>query len=238
MTSSLKRGSGRQSDALAWRRDVNRQHEIALTIAKDYQAAEKQRWAKEHNEALSRLEKGAVPHQGGEERSADGLEASPSTKDAVESPAKSLFEIGSRTWLYMEPVEPGLTKKLAHRWRGPFRIKRKAVNEFPSRPRTRLTHNVTEESRLDFDEELLPEDSWEPDRLAGEFEVEAILDDRMPLSTSTERSVREFKVKWVGYDEPTWEPVSNLSCGGLLYDYLRAKKCDRRLQMVQVAGED
>ncbi|KAF1776944.1 Chromo domain-like [Phytophthora cactorum] len=103
-------------------------------------------------------------------------------------------------WLYMERVKPGLTKKLAHRWHGPFRIKRKAVNEFPSRPRTQLTHNVTEESRLDFDEELLPEDSWEPDRLAGEFEVEAILDDRMPLSTSTERSVREFKVKWVGYE--------------------------------------
>ncbi|KAG2838223.1 hypothetical protein PC129_g5931 [Phytophthora cactorum] len=41
MTSSLKRGSGRQSDALAWRRDVNRQHEIALTMAKDYQVAEK-----------------------------------------------------------------------------------------------------------------------------------------------------------------------------------------------------
>ncbi|KAG3043525.1 hypothetical protein PI124_g24516 [Phytophthora idaei] len=57
MSSSLKRGSGRQSDALAWRRDVNRQHEIALTMAKDYQAAEKQRRAKEHNEALSRLEK-------------------------------------------------------------------------------------------------------------------------------------------------------------------------------------
>ncbi|KAF1784269.1 Chromo domain [Phytophthora cactorum] len=97
---------------------------------------------------------------------------------------------------------------------------------------------MTDESRLDFDVELLPEDSWEPDRLAGEFEVEAILDDRMPLSTSTERSVREFKVKWVGYDEPTWEPASNLPCCGLLYDYLRAKKCDRRLQMVQVADED
>ncbi|ETI29916.1 hypothetical protein F443_22966 [Phytophthora nicotianae P1569] len=53
---------------------------------------------------------------------------------------------------------------------------------------------------FDFDEELLPEDSWEPDHLAGEYEVEAILDDRMPLSTSTERAVREFKVKWVGYD--------------------------------------
>ncbi|KAG3111113.1 hypothetical protein PI125_g9434 [Phytophthora idaei] len=266
MTSSLKRGFGIQSDALAWRRDVNRQHEIALTMAKDYQAAEEQKRAKKHNEALSRLDKASVPRQGGEERSADGPEASPSTKDAVESPPKSLFEIGSRAWLYMERVKPGLTKKLAHRWHGPFRIKRKveefayelelpdrsgyrfypvvhvlrltAVNEFPSRPRTQLTHNMTDESRSDFDEALPPEDSWELDRLTGEFEVEAILDDRMPLLTSTERSVREFKVKWVGYDEPTWESASNLSCGGLLYDYLRAKKSDQRLQMVRVADED
>ncbi|KAG2958513.1 hypothetical protein PC119_g26988 [Phytophthora cactorum] len=91
MTSSLKRGSGRQSDALAWRRDVNRQHEIDLTIAKDYQAAEKQRRTKEHNEALSRLEKASGPRQGGEERSADDPEASSSTKDAVEGSTEVSF---------------------------------------------------------------------------------------------------------------------------------------------------
>ncbi|KAE8898202.1 hypothetical protein PF005_g23487 [Phytophthora fragariae] len=34
MSSSLKRGSGRQLDALAWRREVNRQQEIALSMAK------------------------------------------------------------------------------------------------------------------------------------------------------------------------------------------------------------
>ncbi|GMF37380.1 unnamed protein product [Phytophthora lilii] len=85
---------------------------------------------------------------------------------------------------------------------------------------------------------LLPEDSWEPDHLADEYEVEAILDNRTPMSTSTERAVREFKVKWVGYDDPTWEPASNLSCGGLLYDYLRRKRRDQRFQMVQVADED
>ncbi|ETL46953.1 hypothetical protein L916_03260, partial [Phytophthora nicotianae] len=137
-------------------------------------------------------------------------------------------------WLYMERVKSGITKKLAHRWHGPFRIKRKveefayelelpdksgyrfcpvvhvsifkAVNEYPSRPKPRLTQDVTEDIRFDFDEEMLPEDRWKPDHLAGEHEVEAILDDRMPLSTSSERAVREFKVKWVGYDAPTREP--------------------------------
>ncbi|KAE9010710.1 hypothetical protein PR001_g16102 [Phytophthora rubi] len=181
---------------------------------------------------------------------------------------QSLFQPGDRSWLYMERVKPGLTKKLAHRWRGPFRIKKKAdeyafeldlpdrsgyrfypvvhvsrlkaVSEFGERPRIRLAPDVTEETRLDFDEELLPEDSWEPDRLAGEYEVEAIIDDRVPLLNSTERAVREFLVKWVGYDDPTWEPAANLSCGmgGVLYDYLREKRSAQRLQMAQVADED
>ncbi|ETM54389.1 hypothetical protein L914_02265 [Phytophthora nicotianae] len=200
MSSTLGRENSRQSDALAWRRKLNRQHEIALTMAKEYEAVEKERRAKEHNEALSRLEKAAVEEFAYE----------------LELPDKS----GYRFYpvVYVSSL--------------------KAVNEYPSRPKARLTQDVTKEIRFDFDEELLPEDSWEPDHLAGEYKVEAILDDGTPLSTSTERAVREFKVKWVGYDEPTWEPSSNLSCGGLLYYYLRAKKSDRRLQMVQVADED
>ncbi|KAI9998228.1 hypothetical protein PInf_002573 [Phytophthora infestans] len=246
--------------------EINRQHEVALTMAKDYQAVEKKRRAKKHNEALSRLEKAAVPQPSGNEHSANPPEASEEMEDPARAPPRSLFEIGSRAWLYMERVKPGLTKKLAHQWHGPFRIKRKveefaydlelpdrsgyrfypvvhvsrlkAVNEFNSRPNTRLVLDATNEARLDFDEELLPEDSWEPDQVAGEYEVEAILDDRTPLTTSTERAVREFKVKWVGYEDTTWEPSSNLSCGGLLYDYLRAKKSENRLQMAQVADED
>ncbi|KAG2772808.1 hypothetical protein PC129_g20351 [Phytophthora cactorum] len=166
----------------------------------------------------------------------------------------------------MERVKPGLTKKLAHRCHGQFRVKKKveeyayelelpdrsgyrfypvvhvsrlkAVCEFESRPTTRLTEGITEDSKLDFDEELLPEDSWQPDHLAGEFEIEAILDDTTPLTTTTERTVWEFKVKWIGYDEPTWEPLPNLSCGGFLDDYLRRKRIEQRLQMVQVADED
>ncbi|POM59995.1 hypothetical protein PHPALM_31199 [Phytophthora palmivora] len=266
MTSSLKRGSGKQTDALEWRREVNRQLEIALEMAKEYQATEKSRRARKHNEALSGSEQAAIPSSGQTEPSDEAHSISGAADDTPVTALRPLFEPGDRVWLYMERVKPGLTKKLAHRWHGPFRVKRKVeefayelelpdrsgyrfysvvhvsrlkvVNEFGSRPKSRLTSEVTEETRLDFDEELLPEDSWEPDQLAGEYEVEAILDDRVPLSTSTERAVREFKVKWSGYDEPTWEPASNLSCGGLLYDYLREKHSDRRLQMVQVVDED
>ncbi|KAE8993524.1 hypothetical protein PR003_g21892 [Phytophthora rubi] len=166
----------------------------------------------------------------------------------------------------MERVKPGLTKKLAHRWHGPFRIKKKveefayelelpdksgyrfypvvhvsrlkAVKESAERPTTRLRPELSEAERFDFDEDLLPEDSWEPEEGEDRYEVEAILDDELPLSTSTAKTQRKFKAKWVGYEEPSWEPLSNLSCGGLLFDYLRNKKRTNRLQMVQVADED
>ncbi|KAF1774348.1 hypothetical protein GQ600_19733 [Phytophthora cactorum] len=68
--------------------------------------------------------------------------------------------------------------------------------------------------------------------------VKDILDDRTTLSTSTELLLRKSKVKWVVYDDPTWEPSSHLVCGGLLYDDLLAKKSERRLKMIQVADED
>ncbi|KAG3078387.1 hypothetical protein PI125_g20998 [Phytophthora idaei] len=166
----------------------------------------------------------------------------------------------------MERVKPGLTKKLAHRWHGPFRVKKKveefayelelpdksgyrfypvvhvsrlkALTSLGERPKTRLAAELEEPQRFDFDEELLPEDSLEPDISAHQYEVEVILDDELPLSTSTSRSQRKFKVKWIGYDEPTWEPLSNLSCGGLLFDYRQRKKRENRLQMVQFADDD
>ncbi|OWZ14206.1 hypothetical protein PHMEG_00012338 [Phytophthora megakarya] len=123
-------------------------------MAKEYQATEKVRRARIHNEKLSRNKQAELP-------------------------------------------KPGLVKKLAHRWHGQFRVKLnveefayelelpdkswhrfypvvhlsrlKAVNEFCDRPKTPLSRDVAEKERFDFDEELLPEDSWEPDEVAGEF---------------------------------------------------------------------
>ncbi|GMF44245.1 unnamed protein product [Phytophthora fragariaefolia] len=213
MASSLKRGFGRQSDALAWRREVNHQQEIALKMAKEYQAVEIARRASEHNDSLSRQETVSLPRPRVSENSEDNPEDAKDTSTSMDEGPKSLFEPGDRVWLYMERVKPGLTKKLAHRWHVPFRVKGKVEEyaydlELPDRSGYRFYP-------------LLPEDSWEPDVLAGEYGVKSILDDRRPMETSTRRSVREFLVKWVGYDEPTREPMTNLLCGGLLYDYLR-----------------
>ncbi|GMF54743.1 unnamed protein product [Phytophthora fragariaefolia] len=113
----------------------------------------------------------------------------------------------------------------------------KPVRDDNRRLTAELVDGLGEDERFDFDEELLPEDSWEPEAGDDEYVVEAILDDRWSISTGTGRNQREFYVKWLGYEDPTWEPVSNLSCGGLLFDYLLQRKRENRFQMVQVADE-
>ncbi|POM70515.1 Reverse transcriptase [Phytophthora palmivora] len=104
------------------------------------------------------------------------------------------IEVGSRVWLYLDRV--GYAKKLAHLWHGPFRIVEKVgehavkleivgsgyrafpmvhvnklmlVKEYPDRPLMRL--NVESQDRLDFDEDLLPGDSWIQDRDPDEYEI-------------------------------------------------------------------
>ncbi|GMF45040.1 unnamed protein product [Phytophthora fragariaefolia] len=221
MTSSLRLGDGSLTDATAWRREANRQHEVALAMTKQYQATEKARRAKEHNEALGRLERMAVPVG---ERS-DATEVGDPTSDP---PYRPLFEPGTRAT--RQDRIPILSSS--------FHVSRlKPVREDNRRPTAELVDGLGEKDRFDFDEELLPEDSWEPEAGDDEYVVEAILDDRWPISTGTERNQREFYVKWRGYDDPTWEPVSNLSCGGLLFDYLLQRKRENRFQMVQVADE-
>ncbi|GMF27070.1 unnamed protein product [Phytophthora fragariaefolia] len=267
MTESIRQrqaNSAEITDAAEWRREANRQREVALYLAAEFQRKENARRAKEHNGALSRVEKRSIPVD------AESPAESTTTEEApAEFPAesvRSLFKEGDQVWLFMVRVKPGQTKKLAHRWHRPFRVKKKveefayelelpdkseyrfypavhvsrlkAVKELGERPTTRLRPELNETEHFDFDKELLPEDSWEPDENENRIEVEAILDDELPLSTSTSRAQRRFKVKWVGYDEPSWEPLSNLSCGGLLFDYLRTKKRENRLQMVQVADEN
>ncbi|KAE8960771.1 hypothetical protein PR002_g30104 [Phytophthora rubi] len=245
MTSTIKRDPAGSADAKQWRREAN---------------PEKARRAEEHNARLSSKEQRALPD------SAESAEEGEDLPTDSAEPHKSLFQTGEQVWLFMERVKPGLKKKLAHRWHGPFRVKRKIeefayelelpdksgyrfypvvhvsrlkkVTDLGQRPTVPLVDELSENQRFDFDEELLPEDSWELGEDAEKFKVEAILGDEMSESTSNSRDQRLFKVKWVGYDEPTWEPLANLSCGGLLFDYLRNKKRESRLQMVQVADED
>ncbi|GMF49868.1 unnamed protein product [Phytophthora fragariaefolia] len=233
MTSTIKKDPANSADAAQWRREANRQREISLQLAKEYQLAEKAQRAEAHNARLSGKKKRSLPEstQLTRERSTDNEDA-----DSEDEPAE-LQRVKKKVEVFAYELE--LPDKSGYHFYPVVHVSRlKKVVDLGQRPTAKLVDELNENDRFDFDEELLPEDSWELSDTSDKYEVEAIFDDKIPNSTSTSRAQRLFKVKWIGYDEPTWEPLSNLSCGGLLFDYLRNIKRERRLQMVQVADEN
>ena len=166
-------------------------------------------------------------------------------------------------WIYIHRVKPGYAKKLAHLWHGPFRVA-EMVNDFTARLETRGTEYsffplvhvarlklrkvfptrptieiaVEDQPRLDFDEALLPEDSWAPDESQGMFEIDEILDHRLIKKTRQGRRRAEYYVRWKGYEEPTWVAEEAMNCGGLLYDYHRRKRAVNRYAAMQIEGDD
>ncbi|GMF23697.1 unnamed protein product [Phytophthora fragariaefolia] len=99
MASPLKLGFGRQSDALAWRREVNRPHEIALKMVKEYQVVEKR---EERVNPLSRQAYSSLPRPRVNENSEDSPADAEDTGAPVDESPRSLFVSGDRVLLYME----------------------------------------------------------------------------------------------------------------------------------------
>ena len=114
-----------------------------------------------------------------------------------------------------------IRRKLGHMWHGPFRVaelcgdhelrleitgtsyislpvvhfsKLKRVVKFPDRPNGML--RVDSGDRVDFDESLLPEDSWETELDADEYEVEEIWDARSGRKTRYGRIHKQYLVRW------------------------------------------
>uniref|UniRef100_H3H9H5 Chromo domain-containing protein n=1 Tax=Phytophthora ramorum TaxID=164328 RepID=H3H9H5_PHYRM len=166
--------------------------------------------------------------------------------------------VGAQVWLHLDRVKKGYARKLAHLWHGPFRVaemiddhaarleiagseyrifpivhvsKLKLVRRFPDRPDAPLL--VAESDRLDFDEALLPEDSWETPLDEGEFEVEKIADVRTGRRTRYGRVHRDFLVFWKGYDDPTWVDEADLNCGAMLRDFERGLASRNRFEVMQ-----
>ncbi|GMF43542.1 unnamed protein product [Phytophthora fragariaefolia] len=144
--------------AIEWRRKMQRQYGYAIACAEDLQKKVKRQRAEIQTKKWKELS----------ER------------------LKSGFEKGDSEWLYIPKGQPGLSRKLAHMWHGPFRIEEiyddfqvklkvtdsgyrvnpwvhvsrlKPRTLFPKRPTVEI--EVAEDD--DFDAALLPEDSWEPD---------------------------------------------------------------------------
>ena len=215
--------------AYAWRVKNQRQYEYMQANARRLQENAKRARAEERNEAWENL--------------ADKYKAG--------------FEVGDAVWLYIAKVKPGLSKKLAHPWHGPFRIVEKsqelmckiktqgtAYRVFPwvhvSRLKPRLLHPERPRDRpeglsedMDFDAALLPEDSWLPDVDAGNYEVEKLQDVRWGRTRSGKQA-KEYLVKWIGYPTPTWEPASQLRCGQLVYEFDRSTKGRTHFAAMQV----
>ncbi|OWZ06512.1 LOW QUALITY PROTEIN: hypothetical protein PHMEG_00021226 [Phytophthora megakarya] len=170
------------------------------------------------------------------------------------------ISVGDAVWLYIPKVQPGLSRKLAHLWHGPFRIAevtddfrvRLTIDDtgyrvnpwvhisrlkpralFPKRPTVRTEIDDHD----DLDAALLPENSWEVDNTNNEYEDEEVLDLRWSKRTRTSKRTREYLVKWKGYDEPDWVPLAQLSCGTLLYEFNQGAKARARFQAMQ-AGDD
>ncbi|KAJ0391344.1 hypothetical protein P43SY_009842 [Pythium insidiosum] len=222
-------------DAYLWRLQVQRQHEYAIELAKQLQREAKEQRANERNENWASL-----PEK-----------------------HKSGLEVGNAVWLYYPRVKPGLARKLAHAWHGPFRIAEKSddyrvklsVAGTPYRISpwvhvSRLKPRVIDDKRPaptcigelpehdDWDAALLPEDSWLADESAGEYEVERIVDVRWVASrTRTQARRREYLVQWAGYEGPTWVPATQLNCGRLLHEFDVSAKAKSRFAAVQASDE-
>jgi hypothetical protein len=171
------------------------------------------------------------------------------------------IEIGSQVWVFLDRVRQGCAEKLAHQWHGPFRVQEmveqhackleipgsdyrifpvvhvsrlKLCREHPVRPQVDL--RVTSDGdRFDFDEALLPSDSWEPDEDAGRFEITEILDMEIHRPTRSARHKRRYLVRWrqAGSD-PSWVDEEDIQYGGLLFDFHRSNRARHRLEMMEL----
>ena len=228
-------GSRKEVEAHKWRLKVCRQHEYAMAHAADIQKKIMEDRAARHNER---------------------------TRDSAAATTRSRYEPGDQVWVYFESITPGLKKKLAHKWHGPFVIlervspavyKLDVVKEnrriFPLVHIARLKLYIDECDRpisevrepppIDLDEALLPEDSWEPDEAGGEYEVEEILDMRYIRVTRSACRRREYQVKWKGYEEVTWVREEDMACGRLLFEFEEKRKQQTRMNsMPHVADDD
>ena len=109
--------------------------------------------------------------------------------------------------------------------------KLKRVKNFPDRSRNQL--NVEEAYRLDFDEAILPEDSWERALDEDESEVEKIMDVRSGKNTRFGRVQRQYLVQWKGSGDPTWVDEEDLNCGALLQEFDRDRVSKNRFEVMQ-----
>ena len=135
-------------------------------------------------------------------------------KERAELPS---FKIGDKVWLsakHIKTIRP--SKKLDYRYLGPFEISEKISTHayrlaLPSEMRI---HDVFHVQLLErFTENTIPGRTQPPPapiEVEGqeEYEVEAVLDSKID---KRRQQSRQYLVKWLGYNETTWQNLSDLS---------------------------
>ncbi|GMF44023.1 unnamed protein product [Phytophthora fragariaefolia] len=186
--------------AFEWRRKLQRQYSYAIACAEDL----KEKAKRQRSEIQTKKWK------------------------ELSERLKSGFEKGDSVWFYIPKVQPGLSRKLAHMWHGPFRIE-EIHDDF--RVKLKVTDSEYKVNPWVHVSRLKPRalfPKWEPDSERNEYEVEKILDLRWSKRTRTFRRTREYLVKWKGYEDPEWLPLSQLSCGALLYEFNQGARARAR----------
>ncbi|ETK87422.1 hypothetical protein L915_08143 [Phytophthora nicotianae] len=123
-------------------------------------------------------------------------------------------------------------------WRGSSDSRRQSIDTQyvwrpPSQKRPTSTLTNREADRVDFDEGMLPEDSWERELEEDEYEVERIADVRSSKKPRYGRTRREYLVFWKDYAEPSWVDKTDLNCGALLRDFDRGRTDRNRSEAMQ-----
>ena len=118
------------------------------------------------------------------------------------------YQEGEKVWLETTNLNITGSRKLGPRRIGPFKILKKISDtayklKLP-RKYLKKIHDVFNVALLHKANVRIGEEEPLPDIIAGEeeYEVETILDKKEKYG---------YLVKWKGYDEPTWEPIENLS---------------------------
>ena len=114
--------------------------------------------------------------------------------------------------------------------------KLKLVRSFPDLLAAQL--EVDETERVDFDEALLPEDSWESELAEGDYEVDSIRDVRSGRRARYGRVHRQFLVRWKGHKDETWVDEANLNFGASLQEFERDRARRNRFKVMQVHEEE
>lgn len=229
-----KDGTVKERNALEWRENVVKEHEKALAQAEFIQQKLMTERAEQANQRV---------------------------EDALKITVRTEYQVGELVWLYHVLVKEGLVRKLSHLWHGPYRVEER-VNESVYRLKidkkdstvlplvhiSRLKPFVSRMARPrervegvqgdEFDEALLPEDSWYEEGADDEYEVEKVLECRYKQRTRNGRRLREYLVKWEGYDEPSWVPEEDLSCTALLYEFDARKAWENRQEAAQTTQEE